>query len=142
MPAKGNAIMHCDSTIVRDALQTIRHELDKRRIPHKVSAAKAGVCVSTWLSWFPADGTPQIPSLAFLPGLARALPGDLLSLLVPDGFHIVPDPRGVDYDDFSAGCRRFVDLKEASHHPQSENGRDIGPNEATALTGQVVALRA
>ncbi len=134
--------MRDDSTIMRDALLAIRAELDQRRIPHKVSASKAGVGVSTWLSWFPAAGTPQVPSLTFLPALAKALPGDLLSLLLPDGYHIVTGPHGIDYDEFSAGCRAFIDCKERAHHPESECGRDLGPGELSELDGNVVRLRA
>lgn len=132
--------MRDETTIVREALLAIRAELDKRLIPHKVSASKAGVGVSTWLSWFPADGTPQVPSLAFLPSLARALPGDLLSLLVPDGFHIVPDPSGIDYDDFAAGCIEFAAEHAKARHPNSECGVDIGPNEKNTLDGKVAYL--
>lgn len=131
-----------DNGIMRETLLAIRLKLDERRLPLKVCASKAGVSYSTFLSWFPAGGTPQLPSLAALPGLAKALPGDLLSLLVPDGFHIVPDPSGIDYDDFSAGCRAFIDAKERAHHPESEAGRDLGPTEKAELNTNVVRLRA
>jgi hypothetical protein len=134
--------MRDDNAIMREALLAIRLELDERRLPLKVCASRAGVSYSTFLSWFPAAGTPQIPSLASLPGLAKALPGDLLSLLVPDGFHIVPDPDGVDYDEFSARCRQFIDAKERAHHPESEAGREIGDGEKAELDGNVVRLRA
>lgn len=132
--------MRDETTVIREALAHIRQQLDKRNVVHKVLAGKAGVGTATWFSWFPADGTPQIPSLAFLPGLAKALPGDLLSLLVPDGFHIVPDPSGMDFDEFSAGCREFIDCKERAHHPESEAGREIGPTERALLNGNVVKL--
>jgi hypothetical protein len=133
-----------ETAIMRDALTAIRAELDQRRIPLKVCAAKAGVSYSTFLSWFPAPGgerDPQIPSLAVLPSLARALPGDLLSYLVPDGFHIVPDPSGVDYDAFAKGCRDFLACKDDAHHPNSPAGRDISTCEKAALDVKVVPLR-
>jgi hypothetical protein len=129
-----------DNTIMRETLLTIRLELDNRRLPLKVCASKAGVSYSTFLSWFPASGTPQIPSLACLPGLAKALPGDLLSLLVPDGFHIVPDPSGIDYDDFAAGCIRFAGEHAQARHPLSECGVDIGPGEETKLNATILHL--
>lgn len=134
-----------ENAIMRASLSAIRAELDKRGIPMKVCAANAGVSYSTFLSWFPAPGgerDPQIPSLAVLPALARALPGDLLSYLVPDGFHIVPDPDGVDYDDFAKGCRAFLACKDDAHHPESEAGREIGVGENAVLSGHVVQLRA
>lgn len=133
-----------ENAIMRDALFAIRAELDARRIPLKVCAGKAGVSYSTFLSWFPAPGgerEPQIPSLAVLPALARALPGDLLSYLVPDGFHIIPDPSGVDYDDFAKGCREFLACKDDAHHPDSPGGRDLSACEQAALNVKVVPLR-
>lgn len=131
-----------DNAIMREALLTIRQKLDERGLHLKVCAARGGFSYSTFLTWFPLDGKPQVPSLAASPGLAKALPGDLLSLLVPDGFHIVPDPDGIDYDAFSAGCRAFIDAKDNAHHPESECGRDIGPGEQAVLDSNVVRLRA
>lgn len=132
--------MRDETTVMRETLLAIRQELDARRIPHKVSAAKAGVGTTTWLSWFPADGQPQIPSLAFLPCLAKALPGDLLSLLVPDGFHIVPDPSGLDYDDFAASCIEIAGEHAKARHPNSECGVDIGPGERSTLDSKIAYL--
>ncbi len=129
-----------ENAIMRETLLAIRQELDNRGLPMKVCAAKAGVSYSTFLSWFPAGGTPQIPSLTALRGLARALPGDLLSLLVPDGFHIVPDPDGLNYDDFAAGCLDFAAAHAQARHPNSECGVEIGPNENANLNAKVVML--
>lgn len=132
--------MHDEAAIMRDVLRAIRLELDLRRIPLKVCAGKAGVSTSTFLSWFPAGGTPQIPSLASLAGLARALPSDLFSYLVPDGLHIVPDPSGMDFDDFEKGCLEYIATKAAAHHPDSPAGRDIADCEKDALNAKVVML--
>ena len=125
--------MRDDNAIMRDALLTIRLELDNRRIPLKVCASKGGFSYSTFLSWFPADGTPQIPSLAAMPGLARALPSDLLSYLVPDGFHIVPDPEGIDYDQFADGCHAYLARKSKAHCPDSPAGRELSDCEKADL---------
>lgn len=132
--------MRDENAIMRENLTAIRLELDARGLHLKACAAKAGVSYSTFLSWFPAGGTPQVPSLAALPGLARALPGDLLSLLVPDGFHIVPDPGGLDYDEFAAGCRAYLEAKDRAHHPESPAGRDIADCEQAALNSVIVQL--
>lgn len=133
--------MQDENAIVRHNLMTIRRELDKRRIPLKVCAADAEVSYSTFLSWFPADGTPQIPSLAFLPSLARALPGDLLDMLVPDGFYIMPAPAGLDHDDLAAGCREYLNVKDEAHHPESPEGREISDCERKRLEAKIVPLR-
>jgi hypothetical protein len=62
--------------------------------------------------------------------------------LLPDGFAIVRVPAGVDYDEISSTCRDFLDLKERAHHPESEEGREIGPREADTLGENVVRLGA
>lgn len=129
-----------DNAITREVLLHIRQQLDQRGVPLKVCAGKAGVSYSTFISWFPADGKPQIPSIAALRGLAKALPGDLLSMLVPDGFHIVPDPGGIDYDDFAARCLDFASEHAKARHPLSEWGVDIGPGEQSRLDSKVVHL--
>ena len=126
-----------ENAIMRETLFAIRAELDARKLPLKVLAGKAGVSVSTFMSWFPVPGgsrEPQIPSLACLPALARALPGDLLSYLVPDGFHIIPDPSGgLDYDDIAAGCLSYAAEHAKARHPDSPGGVDIVECEEKAL---------
>jgi hypothetical protein len=140
LAGKENAIMPDENAITRETLLAIRQELDVRGLPLKVCASKANVSYSTFISWFPASGTPQIPSLAALRCLAKALPGDLLSLLVPDGFHIVPDPTGMDYDDIAAGCIEFAAEHAKARHPLSECGIEIGPGEEARLNNKIVQL--
>jgi hypothetical protein len=50
-------------------------------------------------------------------------------------------PSGIDYDEISAACRDFIDAKERAHHPDSEAGRDIGPNEDNVLRLEAARLR-
>ena len=130
--------MRDDSAIMRDALLTVRQQLDQRHIPHKVSAAKAGVGVSTWFSWFPADGTPQIPSLACLDALLRALPIDLANLLMPDGWAAVRVPNGIDHDEVARWSETYAAKKLAAHRADSECQERIGPNERADLDSTVV----
>jgi hypothetical protein len=59
---------------------------------------------------------------------------------VPDGFHIVPDPTGIDYDDFAAGCIDFAAEHAKARHPQSECGVNIGPGEQGRLDSKIVRL--
>lgn len=132
--------MRDDNAIMRDTLSAIRLELINRGLSMKVCASKGGFSYSTFLSWFPAGGTPQIPSLAVLPGLAKALPADLFDLLLPDGFHMARCPEGVDYDEFAAGCHAFLKRKTEAHHPDSPAGRDISDCEESSLDGIVVQL--
>jgi hypothetical protein len=136
--------MTSENAIAREALFAIRAELDRRGLPLKVLAGKAGVSASTFMSWFPVPGgsrDPQIPSLACLPALARALPGDLLSYLVPDGFHIVPDPTGgLDYDEIAAACLEVASVHAKARHPASPGGVEIVESEARQLGATVVML--
>lgn len=136
--------MRDDNAIAKETLVAIRDELDARHIPHKVSASKAGVPYSTWLSWFPvAGGTkePQVPSIASLRALSRGLPADLFDMLLPDDFHAARCPKDVNYDDFAAGCMAFLAEKERAHHPDSPGGRDIVSEEHHPLDMKIIPLR-
>jgi hypothetical protein len=135
------------STIMRDAQRAVREKLIDRGASLKVIAAKSKIPYSTLLSYFPGnerDGTPKLP--AELPSgalyrLCGALDADLLNLLLPDGFAIVQIPADADYEQVSAACRDFVNAKEESHHPESEEGRDIGPTERNNLGTKAATLR-
>ena len=135
--------MRDETAIMREALFAIRSQLDMRGLPMKVLASKAGVCTSTFLSWFPAPGgqrEPQVPSLAAMAGLARALPADLLSYLVPDGFHIVQAPADINHDDLAAGCIDYASAHARARHPDSPDGVNIAPCEDSELTGRAARL--
>ena len=133
--------MRDENAIMRETLLAIRLELDRRYIPMKVCAGKAGVSYSTWLSWFPADGTPQVPSLGCLAALSRGLPADLFDMLLPDDFHAARCPKDVDYEAFADGCMAFLAEKQKAHHPDSPGGPAIVDEERGALDGKVIPLR-
>lgn len=133
--------MRDENTIMREALSAIRLELEARNMSMKVCASKGGISYSTFLSWFPAGGTPQVPSLAMLPCLARALPADLVSLLVPDGWHIVQTPDVIDHDDLAAGCIELASAHARARHPNSPAGVDIAPCEREELNSCAVKLQ-
>lgn len=80
-------------------------------------------------------------SIASLFKLVCVVPNELLSLLLPEGQRIVTVPEAVDHDAIDKLCREFADTKAAYHHPDSEAGRDIGPNEHADLSGKVTQLR-
>jgi hypothetical protein len=131
------------SDIIRERQLAIRRELDRRGIPLKVIAFDSRIKYDTLLSYFP--GGERVPaelptSAAF--SLCGVLPDDLLNLLCPEGYAVVRVPAGIDFDEISGACRSFIDCKEQAHHPESEAGRDIGPNEHQELAVNVVRLRA
>lgn len=135
--------MRCASVIIRDRQLAIRRELDRRGIALKVLAFDSKIPYDTLRSYFPG-GTAREPaempvSAAF--ALCGVLPDDLINLLCPEGYAVVQVPAGIDYDEFSAGCRDFIAAKDQAHHPESEAGRDIGPCEQSQLSAKVVRLR-
>lgn len=133
------------NSIVRDRQLVIRREIDRRGIALKAVAMDSGISYSTLLSYFPGerDKEPHTISGAAIYALCegKALPADLMSLLLPDGWQIVRAPESLDHDTLCEMAADYVSTKMAAHHPESEAGRDIGPGEHRALTGKAVALK-
>ena len=137
--------MYDENKIVRDGQRLIRREMDRRGIAIKAVQLDGGwETSSTVLSYFPADPEkePAIMSVAALHRLLgrKALPADLLSLLLPEGHAIVKVPEGVDFDKLADSFAEFLTAKNAAHHPESEAGRDIGPGEEAHLSAKIVHL--
>jgi hypothetical protein len=135
------------SNIMRDRQRAIRRELDRRGISLKAVSFDSGIPYSTLCSYFPGNENGSVERkpcempVGAVYSLCGAIPDDLLNLLCPEGFAVVRVPSGIDYDEFSAGCREFIEAKDRAHHPESEAGRDIGPNEANDLGVKVIQLR-
>lgn len=135
-----------ENTIVKERQLAIRREMDRRHISLKaVQLDGRWENVSTVASYFPNPEGLQDPATMSVASLYRllktkALPADLLSMLLPDGFVILEASEVIDYDEFAAGCRSFLEAKDRAHHPESEQGRDIGPNENAELGRKVVRL--
>lgn len=130
------------NTIVRDRQLAIRREMDRRGVTLKAVSFDSGIGYPTTVSYFPGekDREPATLNLAGLYMLLEgdALPLDLLSMLLPDGFQIVRAPEEIDHDALCHLANEYVAMKHAAHHPDSEAGREIGPNEEAALSGKVV----
>jgi hypothetical protein len=140
-----NAIMTDENNIVRERQRLIRREMDRRGILVKQVQLDGGWKEpSTVQSYFPADESrePATMSVAALYRLLsrNALPAELLSLLLPTGFALVEVPEGIDFDSLAECFADFLAVKNAAHHPESECGRDIGPNEQAELSAKVVML--
>lgn len=129
--------------IVRDRQKAVRREIDRRELSIKALYLDAGwENSSTLLSYFPADQErePATMSLASFYRLFKALPTDLLSFMLPEGFAVVRVPEGLDHDEIDRAFRDYTDAKAAAHHPESECGRDLGPKERAALDDKIVRL--
>ncbi len=133
--------MQSRNDILKQRQCAMRREMDRRGIALKAVSFDSGIPYSTLLSYFPQEGgrEPAIMSVEAQFALAEkdALPADILSLLLPAGKLIVHVPENVDHDEADKACRDYADAKAAAHHPDSEAGRDIGPNEDRALRGKL-----
>lgn len=141
---KENAIMCDGSRIVRDRQKAIRRQMDRRGIHLKIVAADAGVSPSSMASYFPADPAiepAQMPTgVLFTLIEMKALPDDLLSLMLPAGVQIVRVPDDVDHDEAAQAMHDYLTTKSAAHHPDSPGGRDIAPCEDKALRSKLVTV--
>lgn len=138
--------MRDENMIVRERQQAIRREMDRRGISLKQVQFDGGwETVSTVASYFPQEGgkDPATMSVAALFRLltTKALPAELLSLLLPDDFAIVQIPSAIDHDDVERACRDFLATKGEAHHPDSPAGRDIADCEGRTLDCKVIQLR-
>ena len=130
-----------ENAIAREAQLAVRQEIDRRNIPLKLIASKADVPLSTLLDWFPAGKEPKIMSLANFGKLTRALPAEILSLLLPDDFHLVHSPGELDHAAISHDCTDYLATKNDAHHPDSPAGVAICPErEAPVLDCKVIQL--
>ncbi|WP_375272072.1 hypothetical protein [Sphingomonas sp.] len=133
------------NTIVRDRQLLIRRQMDDRGISLKAVSLDSKIPYATVVSYFPGERDRQpavIPGAAIYTLLTtKALPVDLLSLLLPDGFQIVRADEGLDHDEIERQCRDFLATKGEAHRPDSPGGREISDCERVALDGKVVAMR-
>ena len=134
--------MSAVNEIVRERQLAIRRELDRRQIPLKVISYDSGIPYPTLLTYFPGGERhpAELPSSAVF-SLCGVLPDDLMNLLCPKGYALVPVPEDTDFDAINQHCMDFLSAKSAAHHPESEAGPAIGPNEQAKLASNVVKLR-
>lgn len=119
--------------------QTIFREALRRGTTLKAIAFDCGSGYTTVQAWAKGEA---VMSIAGLYSLVGVIDDDLLSMLLPDGRQIVRLPEDLDHDEIETACRDFLAAKGQAHHPESECGREIGPNEKDVLDRKVVALRA
>ena len=135
--------------IVRQRQSAIRRELDRRGVALKAVSMDSGIIYSTLLTYLPQDGgdKPAMMPMSAVYALAesKAIPDDLLSLLLPAGCMIVRAPEEMDHDQVETACRDFLADKGKAHHPDSPAGREISECEAAALSkraAHIVAVAA
>lgn len=132
--------------IVRERQLAIRREIDRRGIALKAVACDSGIGYGTLLTYFPAPGSREpacLPTSA-LYALAegKALPLDLLSMLLPVGVAMVFVPEEVDHHEAAAAMQDFLSAKARAHHPDSPAGEAIAPCEDATLRAKLAVVRA
>lgn len=132
------------NTIVRDRQLAIRREMDRRGIHLKQVANDSRIPYPTIISYFPGEKDRQpatIPGSAIYALLeGKALPLDLMSLLLPAGMHFIHAPEEIDHDDLEAAARDYLAAKGAAHHPNSPAGREISACEDARLRAKAAHL--
>lgn len=145
MAQKDNQNMCAETQNVLRAQLVVALEIRRRGYVMKVIAAQAQMHINTFLSYFPADQNAkpaQLPLGAFNQlEKTGALDADLLGLLLNDGRQIVQAPEGIDHHAFAKVVREYLAMKSDAHHPTSESGADIGPNEDAELSSKVASIR-
>lgn len=139
--------MRDENSIVRERQQLIRREMDRRSITIKqVQLDGEWKDPSTVLSYFPNPEGKREPATMSVAALYRlistkALPIDLLSLLLPPGHLIVQAPEAIDHDEIAGVLHDYLQTKERAHHPESPAGREIAPCEDNVLRGKFARVR-
>jgi hypothetical protein len=133
------------TTIMRERQSAVRREMDRRGIAPKQVEFDSGIPYSTLLSYFPAPGGEREPAnipmaavFALVEG--KALPLDMLALLLPTGFLIVAVPDVVDHDVAAEAMRSYLHTKDRAHHPESPAGREIANGEDADLRARLAVV--
>lgn len=116
-------------------------EAARRGITRKMVQFDGGFSESTVRSW--ADGSHEMP-ISALERLAEtgALPLDLLSMLLGDGFELVSAGAGeLGHAALAGAAATFLGDFAAASHPASECGAAVGPRESSRLAARAASLR-
>lgn len=106
-----------------------RHDL-QLSLPKIAAQAKLPLTtVNAWAQGRNVLSLWGVKKLLRVEGLAPLLS----RLFEPEEYALIGLASGVDHDEFAAHCRAFISEKDAAHHPESEDGREIGPNEDMRL---------
>lgn len=138
--------MCSNSRIIRQRQSAIRRELDRRGVSMKAVAMDASIPYPTLLTYFPQDRDKepaQIPGGAIFSLLeGSAIPADLMSLLMPEGWQVVKVPEGVDHGEVAAAMHDYLATKSAAHAPDSPAGPAISACEDGVLKAKLAAVPA
>lgn len=72
--------------------------------------------------------------------IRKVVGAELFSMLFDDGDLLIEVPGEIDHSIIAEKCHEYLAQKTAAHHPDSEAGEAIGPNERASLDGKVMAI--
>jgi hypothetical protein len=130
---------HDDNILSRQkkAQGTMFRQAVQRGASLKAIALDSGLGYTTVQSYAKGEAVMSIASMFKLVGV---IDDDLMSLLLPDGRQIVQAPEDIDHDALCEIAADYVTEKNKAHHPDSEAGRNLGPNESASLTGKAMRM--
>lgn len=118
---------------------------DDLQLPITKIAEYAGLPVTTVNAWAQGRNLLTLWGVKKLLRVARRQPkfaGLLSKLFEPEEYALVAVMAGIDHDEFAAHCQSYLIAKAASHHPDSEEGREIGPTEDRQLRAKLALVKA
>jgi hypothetical protein len=131
------------SSIIRERQGAIRRALDRRNISMKIIAMDSEIPYATLLTYFPADRNKeavQIPGGAIYDLIEhQAMPDDLLSMLLPDGAHILRGSEEIDHDAMARVAHEYLATLLAVHNPDAT---ELSDAEISALDMKAAHLQA
>ena len=131
---------HDDNIVLRQKRETARvFSLCQRDgIVLKAIAMDSGIGYTTIQSYARGEAVMSIASLFRLIGV---IPDEYLSILLPEGRHIVAAPDDIDHDALCDLATDYVDTKMAAHKADSPDGVAISECENAALIGKATRLK-
>ena len=118
--------------------QTVFREAQARGLTLKVIAIDSGLGYTTVQSYARGEAAMSLPALVKLIGV---IPADLISMLFPDGWQLVPVPEDINHDEFCDLITDYRHMKDDAHRPESPAGRDLSPCELDKLDRKVAQIR-
>lgn len=104
----------------------------------KAISMDSGLGYTTIQSYAKGEAVMSIASLFKLVGV---IPDELLSLLLPEGRHVVAAPDDIDHDALCDLAEDYVRCKAQAHRVDSPGGIAIVECEHNDLTSKAVKLR-
>ena len=129
-----------DNSQIKATQERIFRIAQRQGLTLKAISLDAQIPYNTLRNYAGNNGETAEMPVSALNKLVGVIPDELLSLLLPQGRVIVQAPSELDHDTIAPILRDYLSAKDDAHHPESEAGRDIGPNECRNLRVKLAAV--